>query len=146
MRIDYAVTPFDALKGEMGRLVDEFFYPSRASRQSVFKRSSFPAINVWEDNENYYLEAELPGLGIEDVELIVRGKELSIRGKKQRLEKDNVHYHRQERGVGEFSREVEFPSAIDNEKIEANLTNGILNIKLAKSVTAIPRVIKVKSA
>jgi HSP20 family protein len=92
-----------------------------------------------------HAEAELPGVSMEDIEVMVVGNELTIRGQRRPRPADNVNFHRRERGTGEFSRTVTLPFDIDQNKVEAILKNGILTVVLPKAETAKPRKIKVRS-
>jgi len=106
--------------------------------------SAFPALNVWEDEQCLYAEAELPGMQMDDLELLVVGNELTIKGERKAGEEDEAVYHRRERGVGAFSRVVRLPVEIDANKVEARLQDGVLTVKLPKAEAARPRKIEVK--
>ena len=82
-----------------------------------------------------------------DIEINVVGGELAIKGARHSLNGGNGNrtYHRQERAVGEFSRFLTLPDAIDADKVEAILKNGVLSIKLPKAETAKPRRIQVNA-
>ncbi len=114
-----------------------------------FGARAFPALNVWEDNDCVFVEAELPGVAMEDIEINVVGGELSIKGSRKPVKtingNGNPTYHRQERVFGEFSRFLTLPDAIDAEKVEAVLKNGVLSVKLPKAETAKPRRIQVSA-
>jgi HSP20 family protein len=106
---------------------------------------TFPALNVWEDNDVLHAEAELPGVSMEDIEVMVVGNELTIRGQRRQQATDKVNFHRRERGTGEFSRTVTLPFDIDQNRVEATLKNGILTIVMPKAETAKPRKIQVRA-
>jgi HSP20 family protein len=108
-------------------------------------RGAFPALNVWEDGDNFMVEAELPGLGLGDVEVLVVGNELTIKGERKIEKKEGVSYHRQERGTGSFSRLLRLPVMIDAGKVEASFKDGVLTVRLPKAEAAKPRRIEVKS-
>jgi HSP20 family protein len=105
---------------------------------------SFPALNAWEDRENIYVEAELPGLAIENLDIQVKGDELTIAGERKPKTADGLTYHRRERGTGAFRRLVRLPVEIDAEKVEASLRDGILTLRLPKAEAVKPRKIEVK--
>ncbi len=104
----------------------------------------YPAVNVWEDDANLYAEAELPGFKIDDVEIHVRGSELSISGERKAQESRGATWHRRERGFGKFHRTLELPVEIEADKVQATLKNGILAVTLPKAAEARPRKIEVK--
>lgn len=104
----------------------------------------FPAMNIWQDGEKLYVEAEVPGLGMEDLELTVEGDELTLKGQRRRVEDKEIAYHRQERGVGTFTRSLTLPVDVDTDKVEATLKDGVLTVVLPKAEAAKPRKIAVK--
>lgn len=133
--------PFALLRGELDRLFDRSF---RAAGLPYSPAGVFPAINMWEDPEGLYLEAEVPGVRMEDLELTVKEGELYLRGKREEGELQDGNYHRRERGAGEFSRVVRLPAAIDMDHIEATLRDGVVTIRLAKAPEERPRRIAIK--
>jgi HSP20 family protein len=104
----------------------------------------FPAVNVSEDTDTYFVRAELPGIKAEDVELQVKGRHLSISGDRNiPSEGDNVKYHRKERESGKFSKVIGLPGDIDAESVDAKMVNGLLVVRIAKSDAAKPKRISV---
>ena len=138
--------PYDSLRSEMDQLFRGFSeeFPRTGSRP-YFPGSRFPAVNVWEDPENYYAEAELPGLKLEDIELVVLDNELTIKGGRPAKEEEGVTYHRRERGVGEFRRILRLPLEINVDRVEAGLKDGVFRIVLPKAEEAKPRKIEIKT-
>ena len=108
-------------------------------------RRCFPAVNVWEDGENLFAEVEIPGLKMENLEVLVLGDELTIKGTRSESNEEGVRYHRRERGTGDFSRVVRLPVEIDADKVRAALRDGVLTITLPKAPAVLPRKIPVKS-
>lgn len=135
--------PLNRLRGEMeqlfGGIFDELPIFGAAGSQGV------PPLNVWEDADNLYAEAEVPGLPIEDIEILVLGDELSIKGERKAVSQEGLSYHHRERGVGTFSRVVRLPVDIDADKVEAVLRDGVLLVTLPKSAASRPRKIEVKA-
>lgn len=134
------------LRSEMGRLLDDFIGSRRYQR--VGSRTAYPALNVWETAGDYLVEAELPGLKMEELELFIRGNELSIRGTRSKEKKTSataVALHRQERATGDFHRVIELPTEVNGNAIEASLKNGVLTVKVPKAESAKPRKIAVHS-
>jgi len=133
--------PFGELRREIGRLLEGF-----ESRRPAFGGAGrFPAVNVWEDGEALYAEAELAGVNQEDLEILVVGNELTIKGRRAPREGQNLTYHRQERGFGEFSRAISLPVEIDADKVGATLHKGVLTLRLPKAAAARPRKITVSA-
>jgi len=107
---------------------------------------SFPPVNLSEDDDFVYAEAELPGLKLPDLEITVTAdNQLTIKGKREPAAPAKVEWHRQERGYGSFERTIGLPVTVDAGKVEARLENGVLTIKMAKSPAAKPKKITVKA-
>lgn len=106
----------------------------------------FPALNVWEEDEALLVEAELPGLRMEDLEIFVTGNnQLTIKGQRQPCFPEKCTPHRQERSYGAFVRTLTLPFAVDDSRVEAKLENGVLFLHLPKHEKSKPRRIAVKA-
>jgi HSP20 family protein len=145
-------TRLPVLRGNVGidRLFDDLFdgFPFGSTSWETPLRA-FPAVNSWEDEKSYHLEAELPGLSEKDVEITVLGNELRISGgREETIEKkdEKTTYHRRERYVGKFSRVFRFPVDVDESKVKAKFVNGVLEITMPKAEAALPRRIEVKAS
>ena len=104
----------------------------------------FPAINLTEDADNYYVRAELPGIRADALDIQAVGKNLTISGERTiTSEGESVRYHRREREDGKFSRVIGLPGDINTEKIEAKLVNGLLTVTIAKAEAAKPKQIAI---
>jgi HSP20 family protein len=107
---------------------------------------AYPAVNVREENEALTVEAELPGMNLEDLEIFVTGgNQLTIKGERKAPVLEKGTQHRQERAFGKFVRSLTLPFPVDDAKVEARLENGILRIHLPKHEAARPRKITVKA-
>ena len=106
-----------------------------------------PPVDIYEQDGNLVLKAELPGVAPEDLKLNVENNILSIRGERK-LEKDvrRESYHRIERAYGVFARSFTLSPQYDQEKIQAEFKDGVLNVHLPKSAAAKPKAIEVKVA
>jgi HSP20 family protein len=126
---------------EMNRLFDRWGNGSTIAGPAVF-----PALNVWEEGEEVFVEAELPGLNLKDLEIYVSGgNQLTIKGERKPNLPDKGVWHRQERAFGSFSRSLTLPFPVDADKVDARLENGVLSIRLSKHESARPRKIAVKA-
>ena len=105
--------------------------------------TSFPAFNVWSNDDGAVLSSELPGVKMEDLDITVSGKEITIKGTRKEGDSQDARYLRRERPAGEFSRSFELPYQIDSGKVEAKLTNGVLHISLPRAENDKPRKIAV---
>lgn len=107
---------------------------------------SFPAINVWASDEKQVVTAELPGISLDDLEISVVGGTLTISGECKCDElPEGARYHRQERGYGAFTRSISLLYAVDADKVEATLENGLLRIVLPRAEADKPRKITVQA-
>lgn len=107
---------------------------------------SFPAVNVREEEDALNIEAELPGMNLQDLEIFVTGNsQLTIKGERKAAVPNKATQHRQERPFGKFVRTLTLPFPVDDTKVEARLENGVLKIHLPKHEAARPRKIPVKA-
>ncbi len=98
-----------------------------------------PPIDVYETDDRYVITVEVPGITRDGVELALQENRLTIRGSRPAdlPEHDPRHYHQVERGHGSFLRTFEFVDAVDQEKIAADLRDGVLTVTLRKSATPV---------
>jgi HSP20 family protein len=117
--------------------------PSRSGWGGVF-----PAVNLYEDGEQYVLTTELPGVDADEIEVSIEGATLTISGQKKidYSKLAGASIHRRERQSGSFRRAFELPSVIDADKVEARMRNGVLMLRLPKSPEYQPRQIAVKTS
>lgn len=135
---------FGQLRDEVDRVLGDFFGGSAFGRPA--EERAYPTLNVWEKGDEVVVEAEMPGLNEDDLEISVVSNELSIRGRRPQFEEEGVAYHRRERGFGEFNRRLRLPVDVDANKVNAVLKDGVLTITLPKAEASKPRKIQVTSA
>ena len=131
------------LQHEMNRLFDRW----GTDGGGLFGMGAgFPAVNIWEDADKVYVEAELPGLDRKDLEIYVTGgNQLTLKGERKQVTNEKGVWHRQERAFGAFTRTLTLPFPVDAEKVDAHFENGVLLVQLAKHESAKPRKIAVKA-
>jgi HSP20 family protein len=130
----------DQLQREMNRLFDA------TNRRQVFNSPSYPAINVWTNENGQMISAEMPGVQPEDFNIDVTGDALSISGERKPDEIiKEARYHRRERGYGSFSRTIQLPFMVDTNKVEASFKNGVLLINLPRAEADKPKKITIKN-
>lgn len=126
------------------REVDRMFASVAGAGRRPGLAYTYPPVNLWEDDQNYFAEAELPGIPLDALEIFVsEGNQLTIQGERKPLEAGGT-WHRKERGFGKFSRTFTLPSEVDADKVEAKMEQGVLRVTLPKSERARPRRISVK--
>ena len=108
--------------------------------------ATFPPLNVWEQDDCFIVEAELPGIEMTDLEIYVTGQnQFTIKGERATGAPEKAVQHRQERSFGRFVRSLTLPGPVDQDKVDAKLENGVLTIRLPKHEGAKPRKIEVKA-
>ena len=124
-----------SLFDEMDRFVDGMFNNTTAHT---------PAVDVTEDDEQYELIAELPGMEQKDVDVRVNDGLLTIEAKQEaKSQQEEGRYLLRERRNVYSSRSFRLPGNVDQEKIKADFANGLLNLKIPKVEKARPRSIKI---
>jgi HSP20 family protein len=130
----------DQLQREMNRLFDT------SNKERVFTAPSYPAINIWTNENEQIISAEMPGINPDNIDIDVTGDALSISGERKPDEAvKDARYHRRERSYGSFSRTIQLPFMVDTKKAEANFKNGILMISLPRAEVDKPKKITIKS-
>ena len=130
----------DRLQRDMNRLFNNY------SPNRLRTAPSYPAINIWASEDDQFMSAEMPGVRVEDIDISVEGNTLTISGERGSDDiPENALFHRRERGYGKFSRSIQLPYAVDAEKVEANLVNGVLNLTLPQVEAEKPKKISIKS-
>jgi HSP20 family protein len=138
-----ALTPAGRLARDLGALFGAWNAVPWSDADGGRHPGLFPALNAWADDDNLYVEAEIPGLGLDDVEITVLGEDLTLSGERQDVLEDGTSHHRRERGIGPFSRTLRLPYTVDADEVEAQLKDGVLTITLPKAETLRPRRITV---
>jgi HSP20 family protein len=104
----------------------------------------FPAVNLTENKDRYYVRAELPGIKSDAIDVQVNGRNLTIAGERTiPSEGERIKYHRKEREAGKFSRVISLPGGIEGDRVDAKMRNGVLTVTIPKSEASKPKQIKV---
>ena len=113
-------------------LLDELF-DDRWFNFDTFNQT-FPAVNTIEKENQYLLEIAVPGMDKKDFEIEIQNDLISISSisKQEKEVKDNLNYNRQEFNYNSFHRTFSLPKEVDQSKIKAIYSNGILTITLPK--------------
>jgi HSP20 family protein len=105
----------------------------------------YPAINLTENENEFFVSAELPGVAPEDLDLSMQQDSLTISGERKIESQTGVNHHRRERESGSFSRVVSLPSPVDPDAVTAKFNHGVLQVTLPKAVNARPRRIDIRA-
>lgn len=104
-----------------------------------------PAFEVKETNDSFVLKADLPGVEEKDLDVAIHNGVLTVSGSRQAEErKEGESFALYERQYGSFTRSFALPDMADGERIDAQLTNGVLTLTIGKKAEAKPRKISIK--
>jgi HSP20 family protein len=130
-----------SLREAMNQLVEESFVRPAAGQNG---KNFVPALDLSETAEGYTVEAALPGVKPEDIEITVENNVLTIRGEtRQESDSKQRNFHRIERRFGSFQRTIGLPTTVKADAIKADLTNGVLRLEIPKAEEVKPRKISV---
>ena len=130
-------------RNEFDHLFDSFFNMSDKEKTSLADYS--PAVDIEENEKEYLISAELPGMKKEDIKMNVSENLLTISGEKNPEKKtENENSHRTERVYGSFQRSFRLPEISDRENISAEFKDGVLNISIPKMKESISKNINIK--
>lgn len=142
--------PFDGFSGsvsELDRLRRDLGYLFNGlSRANGWDSPAgvYPLMNVSQDSENVYVRSEVPGMTLDQLEVSVTGRNLTVTGERAIPdEQSNVRYHRREREAGKIRRQLTLPTDVDSERVQAKYQHGILMVVLPKAEKAKPKKIAI---
>jgi HSP20 family protein len=122
------IKEIESFEKQMSRIFSDFPF------KWDFSGGSFsPRINVFEDEKNLNIEAEIPGMEKKDVKVMLHNDVLTISGERKRETKEEKeNYFHLESCYGAFNRSINLPVEVDSERVEAVFQNGLLKILLPK--------------
>ena len=110
-------------------------------------RREYPLLNAWAGEEGLLIRAEIPGVGADDLDISVDGRNLTLSGNRaEAMLPEEARHYRSERIGGEFTRSVELPFDIDMEAVKASFTDGVLEIELPRLPEEKPRKIAINGS
>ena len=138
--------PVHELEQDFGQLFDRLnrLLPSTVGQQ-LTGFTWIPAVDLEETDDAFVVEAELPGVKREDIDVSWRDRELSITGEVKERERKGLLHHTTRR-TGHFAYRLTLPGDVDPDAVEASLHEGVLRVRLPKTQTAQPRRIEVTSS
>ena len=150
-----ATDSWRSFRTEMDRVFDRFAggWGMPSFRRAFDAESSFglpsPAVDITENDSCYKVSAELPGMSEKEIEVVVSGDTLTLKGeKRQEKEQKEKSFYLSERSYGSFQRSFYVPEGVDHDKISADFSKGVLTITMPKSAKAVEqqKKIEVKAA
>lgn len=130
---------FDALTRDVEQAFDQL-----ANGTNGYGRAFAAPANLWEEEAQWRVEIELPGIPQDLIELTLEKNQLKIAAERTLPEGERKFYH-QERGYGRVERQILLPETADPESIDAELREGVLHLTFKKKPEAQPRKISVKA-
>jgi HSP20 family protein len=131
---------------EIARLQDQI---SRQFVPAERRGAGFvPPVDIHEDKNAIYVVTELPGVKAEEVQLHVENNILTLTGERkfERSEGDKGEgYHRIERSYGTFTRSFALPNSVAGDQVQAEMSDGVLTVKIPKKGEVQPRKIEVRA-
>ena len=140
------LTRYEPLVGRLDGLFDEFFRPVLVRGASATAQVAPIRLDVKENAGAYVVQAELPGVKKEDIEVEVEGNEVTLRAQTRREEvaqDDGQKWLRLERRFGAAERRLALPQEIDDGKAQARFADGVLELTLPKKAPASGRKVQV---
>jgi HSP20 family protein len=137
---------FEQVTERMRRMLEETFggfgrWPSLLQETAGWS----PSVDIEEQDDAYVLEAELPGVRRENIDIELVGNELAITGELKEKERTGV-VRRRTRRTGHFDYRVTLPEQVDAEQIDASLDEGVLTVRVPKSERAQRRKVAIKGS
>jgi HSP20 family protein len=146
-------TPLFSPRWELNQLFDDAFAraqlgQSQLAQPQLAQSEWTPAVNIRENETALTFAVELPGVKLENVEVTANDGVLTIHGHKteDRKEGEEGRYHLVERSYGSFTRRFQLPQGVDGDKIEADVADGMLEVRIPKAAMPQPKRIPIQSA
>ncbi|HEX3999957.1 MAG TPA: Hsp20/alpha crystallin family protein [Pirellulales bacterium] len=143
LRRSWHASPTNQLRNEL----DQFFV-NFLGNPVAGGLDAFPPVNVWEEQDTLYVEAEVAGVAKDNLDITVVENELILKGQcaEPAAASDSKTYHRRERPVGSFTRVVALPFDVNADGVKASFNDGVLLVTLPKAEAAKPRKVKIHAS
>ena len=132
--------------------MDDFFNEpfglDRFALNRIFESHGlYPHLDVKDEKKKIIVEAEMPGLESNDIDVSLDGRLLTIKGEKRKEKEDKTdRYYHFERSYGRYHRTIELPAEVESSHVDASYKRGVLKIELKKAKGSETRRIEVKAA
>lgn len=138
-RPEGSLQSLESLQDQINRLFDLSF-----NRGGTLAETAIPAVDISEDKDNVYIDADMPGFEQKDISLSVNEDQLLLSANREEVkEEKKKNYYRSERSSGTFYRELYLPSIVDASRAKASYRNGVLKVTLPKRETEKGKEIKI---
>ena len=133
----HVAEPANRLSAMFDRIFSEDIFSPVVAPQT---RVAVP-LSMWEDEDNYYIEIDTPGMTEKDIDILVQNGDLIVSGER-RCERKGVGYDT--RSYGRFQQRISLPTVAKTDKVDAKLTKGVLSLTFPKGDEAKPRKIALR--
>ena len=128
----------------INHMFDNSFYPAHKDDEESSIWNWKPVVDIYDNDNNIVIKAELPGVAKQDIVVDVKGRFLTLKGERSsENEVKEDKYHRKERAYGKFKRVFTLPAEVDPDKIKADYKDGVLKIDIPKPEKQKPKQITV---
>jgi HSP20 family protein len=136
-----AVSPYRSMRDVMSSMMEDFFseWPLMRIRPFEWRMQEFsPSIDIIDEEKDIRVQAEVPGMNPEDLDITVTRDSVIVKGeKKSEREEERQGLRYSERTFGSFERVIRLPADVQTDKIDARFKNGVLDIVMPKSEQAL---------
>jgi HSP20 family protein len=132
------------MNNRMNGLFDDFFYPAAGRSENRRLWGWNPVVDIFDNDTNIVIQAELPGIDKKDIALDVKDRVLTLKGERafdNEVKEEN--FYRRERTYGKFERAFNLPAHVKIEDIKADYKDGVLRIEIPKPEVQQPKQITV---
>ena len=147
-REQYPAYPFHTLQRDMNQLFEDFargFDMWKPKFAEPFFGDFHVKLDIKDNDNEITLTAEIPGVELKDIDLLLSDHMLTIKGeKKEEREEREKGYYRSERNYGSFQRMIPLPCEVNKDAVEATFKNGVLKVRLQKSPEYVKQTKKVE--
>ena len=138
-----SIPHMDQLRHEVDRLFESYV---GSTPGDLLRGKRFPPVDIWEEGDSLLVQAEVPGVAMDRIEVYARGCELTLKGTRPLSSAQSSAVHRQEQQTGDFERTITLPVEIEPDRIEATLKEGLLTIRVPKPPLSQARKVPVRSS
>jgi len=133
-----------SFRNQINHMFDNSFYPTHKDDEELSIWNWKPVVDIYDNDDNIVIKAELPGVAKQDIVIDVKGRFLTLKGERSsENEVKEDKYHSRERAYGKFERIFTLPAEVDSDKIKADYKDGVLRIDIPKPEKQKPKQITV---
>lgn len=139
------VRELNSLQQEVNRLFSSFFDTPTTGNGGSYARRWIPAMDLVENDDEYVLTADLPGLSEGDINLEFEDNVLTLSGERKAEHSERKEgYFRLERATGAFSRSLTLPEGVDPAAVKATFDKGVLAVRIPKPEQRKPKKVAIQ--